>query len=143
MGSTKLSSFSHPARVNSKTVSTLANSLFTQTANQQLLQTNYNFQNTTSFVANSIIYDTPLTPNTTYYVRAYATNSVGTSYGNELSFSTSALILTTTAVSGITGCSAQSGLESNGYCGEYGVCWSTFTKPTLENSSSSYTQYDG
>ena len=29
-----------------------------------------------------------LTPSTTYYVRAYATNSVGTSYGTELSFTT-------------------------------------------------------
>ena len=29
---------------------------------------------------------TGLTPNTTYYVRAYATNSVGTSYGNQISF---------------------------------------------------------
>lgn len=27
-----------------------------------------------------------LVPNTTYYVRAYATNSLGTSYGNEISF---------------------------------------------------------
>ena len=32
---------------------------------------------------------TGLTPNTTYYVRAYATNSVGTGYGNEVSFTTS------------------------------------------------------
>ena len=31
---------------------------------------------------------TGLTPNTTYYVRAYATNSVGTAYGNEVSFTT-------------------------------------------------------
>lgn len=31
---------------------------------------------------------TGLTANTTYYVRAYATNSVGTSYGNEISFTT-------------------------------------------------------
>lgn len=30
-----------------------------------------------------------LTPNTTYYVRAYATNSIGTNYGNELTFKTS------------------------------------------------------
>lgn len=30
-----------------------------------------------------------LIPNTTYYVRAYASNSVGTAYGNELSFTTS------------------------------------------------------
>jgi hypothetical protein len=32
---------------------------------------------------------TGLTPLTTYYLRAYATNSLGTSYGNEISFSTS------------------------------------------------------
>jgi uncharacterized protein (TIGR02145 family) len=31
---------------------------------------------------------TGLTPNTTYYVRAYATNDVGTGYGNILSFTT-------------------------------------------------------
>lgn len=30
-----------------------------------------------------------LNPSTTYFVRAYATNSVGTAYGNELSFTTS------------------------------------------------------
>ena len=32
-----------------------------------------------------------LTPSTTYYVRAYATNSVGTSYGSELNFTTDSL----------------------------------------------------
>ena len=32
---------------------------------------------------------TGLTPNTTYYVRAYATNSIGTAYGNEIIFTTS------------------------------------------------------
>ena len=31
---------------------------------------------------------TGLSPNTTYYLRAYATNSQGTGYGNELSFTT-------------------------------------------------------
>jgi len=31
---------------------------------------------------------TGLTPNTTYYIRAYATNSVATSYGNQVSFTT-------------------------------------------------------
>ena len=34
---------------------------------------------------------TGLLDNTTYYVRAYATNSAGTAYGNELSFTTSAV----------------------------------------------------
>jgi hypothetical protein len=32
-----------------------------------------------------------LTPSTTYYVRAYATNSVGTGYGTEVSFTTNAI----------------------------------------------------
>jgi uncharacterized protein (TIGR02145 family) len=35
---------------------------------------------------------TGLTPSTTYNVRAYATNSVGTAYGNEVSFTTSPLV---------------------------------------------------
>ncbi|WP_161971673.1 fibrobacter succinogenes major paralogous domain-containing protein [Flavobacterium silvisoli] len=35
-----------------------------------------------------------LSPNTTYYVKAYATNSQGTAYGNEFSFTTSPLLYT-------------------------------------------------
>jgi uncharacterized protein (TIGR02145 family) len=42
-----------------------------------------------------------LTPLTTYYVRAYATNSVGTSYGNELSFTTNLLTIGTNYTGGI------------------------------------------
>src|SRR5688500_2134272 len=38
---------------------------------------------------------TGLLPNTTYYVRAYAINSKGTAYGNELSFSTQQVSATT------------------------------------------------
>jgi uncharacterized protein (TIGR02145 family) len=38
-----------------------------------------------TFISNLVL----LTPNTTYYLRAYATNSVGTAYGNQLSFTTS------------------------------------------------------
>jgi uncharacterized protein (TIGR02145 family) len=59
---------------------------------------------------------TGLTENTTYYVRAYATNNAGTSYGNEISFKTNLVnkgstvpTLTTTAVSAITSTSAISG----------------------------------
>lgn len=35
-----------------------------------------------------------LSPNTTYYVRAYAINSAGTSYGSEVSFTTAAAVTT-------------------------------------------------
>lgn len=38
---------------------------------------------------------TGLTANTTYFVRAYATNTNGTAYGNEVSFSTTAVDITT------------------------------------------------
>jgi Concanavalin A-like lectin/glucanases superfamily len=38
---------------------------------------------------------TGLEPSTVYYARAYATNSKGTSYGNEISFTTTAVDLTT------------------------------------------------
>lgn len=40
---------------------------------------------------------TNLQPGTTYYVRAYAQNSVGTGYGNEISFTTSAAVPVLTA----------------------------------------------
>ena len=46
---------------------------------------------------------TGLTPNTTYYVRAYATNSMGTAYGQEVSFTTPCDTMTVTiTVSGTT-----------------------------------------
>lgn len=45
---------------------------------------------------------TGLTANTTYYVRAYATNSQGTAYGGQLYFSTTASSLTVTDADGNT-----------------------------------------
>ncbi len=41
---------------------------------------------------------TGLTPNTTYYVRAYATNSKGTAYGNQVSFKTDKLNIKTVII---------------------------------------------
>jgi hypothetical protein len=43
---------------------------------------------------------TNLTPNTVYFVRAYATNSVGTAYGNEVSFETLDPTITITSPNG-------------------------------------------
>nr|HPQ35761.1 FISUMP domain-containing protein [Tenuifilaceae bacterium] len=52
-------------------------------------------QGTGTYTSNLTI----LIPNTTYYVRAYATNSVGTGYGNQVSFTTLAADGTTGTVS--------------------------------------------
>jgi uncharacterized protein (TIGR02145 family) len=84
-----------------------------------------------------------LTPGATYYVRAYATNSAGTAYGNQLSFTTNALIptLTTTSISSITSTTASSGgnISSDGGAtvSVRGVCWSTSANPTTANNTTS------
>ena len=86
---------------------------------------------------------TDLNPGTTYHVRAYATNSVGTRYGDDLIFTTVAdkPTVATTAVSSVTHNSAQSGgnVTSNGGADvtERGVCWSTFLSPTIHDSKTS------
>lgn len=86
---------------------------------------------------------TNLVPNTTYYVRAYATNSVGTAYGSVLSFATVAATIpsgiSTTALSSITQTTASSGgtVSSDGGASiiSRGVCWSNTTaSPTITNS---------
>jgi uncharacterized protein (TIGR02145 family) len=93
---------------------------------------------TTSPFTSSI---TPLLAGTTYYVRAYATNSVGTSYGNEVSFTTTAATptVTTTAISSIAANTATSGGEVTSSGGSaltaVGVCWSTSQNPTIGNAN--------
>ena len=74
---------------------------------------------------------------TTYYARAYATNSVGTAYGNQVVFTTTAFTLatlTTSAISAITNTSANSGgsisLDGGAAVTARGVCWSTSSNPT-------------
>ena len=52
---------------------------------------------------------TGLDPDTKYYVRAYANNSAGTAYGNEVSFKTIPVLMpeiTTTSITSITSISA-------------------------------------
>jgi uncharacterized protein (TIGR02145 family) len=87
---------------------------------------------------------TGLTANTTYYVRAYATNSVGTTYGSQISFVTASITpvvptLSTAATTSITRTTATSGgnITSNGGATvtASGVCWSTTTNPTISLST--------
>ncbi|PYF71476.1 hypothetical protein [Pedobacter nutrimenti] len=82
-----------------------------------------------------------LQPGTTYYARAYAANSVGLVYGNEIVFKTASLATLTTlkpVASSITSTSATSGgtIISNGgsYIQSNGICWGTSPNPTLDDS---------
>ena len=82
---------------------------------------------------------TGLTLGTTYYVRAYATNSIGTGYGNQLSFTTwNHPTITTSSVTNITSTAATCGgtITSNGgtTITVSGICWSTSQNPTTSNN---------
>ena len=85
---------------------------------------------------------TGLSPGTVYYVRAYATNSAGTAYGNQVTFTTNASlsVLTTLPATGISFTSASCGgtISSNGGSAvtSSGICWSTIPNPTILNSYS-------
>ena len=94
---------------------------------------------------------TGLTAGTTYYVRAYATNEKGTSYGEEKSFMTSIYmdlpILTTKEIEDITETSATSGGEvvSDGGAPVIarGICWSTSQNPTIDDNDGMTTDGNG
>lgn len=85
---------------------------------------------------------TGLTPDTKYYVRAYATNEAGTSYGDQLEFTTTPgtdpPTVTTTAVTGLSDDSAISGGEVVSDGGApvtaRGVVWATTENPTIDNN---------
>ena len=82
-----------------------------------------------------------LSPNTLYYLRAFATNSAGTTYGNELSFSTlpmSVPILSTNSITSITQTSAIVGgnITNDGGAAiiQRGVAYGTAQNPTLADA---------
>ena len=91
-----------------------------------------------SFTSNLI----NLSSNTTYYVRAYAANEVGTAYGEEVTFTTLEKLLptvtTTSEVTDITVNSAKCGgevtFDGNVAVTARGICWSTSQNPTIEDS---------
>jgi uncharacterized protein (TIGR02145 family) len=89
---------------------------------------------------------TDLSPQAQYYVRAYATNSLGTGYGEAVLFSTSPVALcevTTAEITDITSNSAKSGgtvvSAGGGSVIARGVCWGTSTGPVItDNKTSDY-----
>jgi len=79
-----------------------------------------------------------LTPSTVYYVRAFATNIIGTSYGTELTFTTAAVqspLVTTDSVSNIGHTTAMCGgnvtSEGTSSVTSRGVCWGTAHNPAI------------
>lgn len=87
---------------------------------------------------------TGLTPSTKYYLRAYATNSEGTAYGAEVSFTTEGVsipTMTTKAPKSMTLTTAASGgniINDGGIeVTARGVCWNTTGNPTITDSYSS------
>jgi len=84
---------------------------------------------------------TGLSANTTYYVRAYAINSVGTSYGDNVTFTTDSGLpeVTTNSVSSITTAVAEGEVTDEGSSSvtERGICWSTSPNPTTTDTHAS------
>jgi hypothetical protein len=84
-----------------------------------------------------------LSPDTTYYLRAYAVNSSGTAYGLEVVFTTGGAnpAVTTSPVT-MTGSTTASGggevtFEGASPVTSRGVCWNRATDPDLTNSHTS------
>lgn len=85
-----------------------------------------------------------LNPNTPYYVRAYATNSIGTSFGTEIIFTSMQLsvpILSTINAFEIKQINAKSGGNVTSDGGKTvdarGVCWSISANPTITDNCTS------
>jgi uncharacterized protein (TIGR02145 family) len=86
---------------------------------------------------------TGLTPNTTYYVRAYATNSEGTAYGEQKTFTTRVVqatlpTVTTGGIADITtstaSCPCQVTDDGGAEVTARGACWSTSEEPTTADA---------
>lgn len=83
---------------------------------------------------------TTLSPGTTYYFRAYATNSLGTGYGRNISFTTSGTatmrVITNPSPGVIGRTSFVSGGEAFGtMVRNRGICWSTSSSPSLPTNN--------
>lgn len=100
-------------------------------------------QPSSSGVGNFIVRLANLTANTTYYIRAFATNSGGTSYGSQLSFKTiSGLPLVTTSkirdISFKTALGGGTIIDTGSSAvSDRGICWSIKQNPSLTDKCQS------
>ena len=84
---------------------------------------------------------TDLQDGVTYYVRAYAVNKKGTAYGEEKSFTTTAITVPTVTTASATNISSNSATvggevtdDGNGVIAERGVVYGTTPNPTTSNN---------
>ena len=96
-----------------------------------------NGSGTGSFTSNI----TGLADGTTYYVRAYATNSKGTAYGEEKSFTTIVATLAQVTTANVTSITANTAVCGGNVTSDggatvtaRGVCWSISPNPTISNN---------
>ncbi len=101
-------------------------------------------------IANFVSNIVGLSEGTKYYVRAYATNEVGTAYGNELTFTTNQVtgaVLTTAEVTNVTSTTAVAGGNvtdaGGGTIVARGICWGKTPNPTVEVSEGKTTNGTG
>jgi uncharacterized protein (TIGR02145 family) len=84
-----------------------------------------------------------LQPNTGYWVRAYAENSAGIAYGNEVSFYTDMAppVVTTSQISNIGALTASCGgtitYDGGATITSRGICWSTSPEPDINDPHTS------
>lgn len=77
---------------------------------------------------------------TTYYIRAYATNSIGTAYGKAISVTTKdgGAIVKTGSISNVTALTATGSVKVNDASGaslqSCGICWSINPNPTIDDN---------
>lgn len=96
----------------------------------------------TSLLATSEINISGLTPQTTYFIRAYAINNSGISYSNQIQITTNNFTIPTVKTLSATYNASTNkincvvNISSNGGCAlvERGVCWSTKPNPTIADS---------
>lgn len=90
---------------------------------------------------------TGLQTNVTYYVRAYATNTIGTAYGAQKSFTPDGLPTVTTTTPSIAGTTVTTGgnvTSDGGYTvTARGICYGTYPNPDLSSAFNHTTDGSG
>ncbi|MBB2150641.1 fibrobacter succinogenes major paralogous domain-containing protein [Pedobacter gandavensis] len=107
------------------------------TGNPTLESSAKTVDNTTVGIGKFTSHISGLIDNTTYYIRAYATNAVGTTYGSQVSATTLPVTLPTIQTSSATEIKSSSAVSGGHITDdggmsvtERGICWSTNPDPT-------------